>query len=59
MTPKLQLKFDANQEHQLQAVEGVVRIFEGMPRGEAAFHLGDEIDAGLASRLARPWTVLP
>jgi len=24
---KLQLKFDANQEHQLQAVESIVRLF--------------------------------
>lgn len=27
MPAKLQLKFDANQEHQLQAVESIVRLF--------------------------------
>jgi hypothetical protein len=37
VSPKLQLKFDANQEHQLQAVDSVVRLFEGAPRFEAAF----------------------
>jgi type III restriction enzyme len=47
MPPKLQLKFDANQEHQLQAVESVVRLFEGAPRFDAALQLGDEIVANL------------
>jgi len=44
---RLQLKFDANQEHQLQAVESVVRLFEGAPRFEAAYQPGDEIVANL------------
>ena len=47
MATKLQLKFDANQEHQVQAVESVVRLFEGMPRYESAFGWGDEIVANL------------
>ena len=45
MAAKLQLKFDANQEHQLQAVASVVRLFEGLPRYEEAFRLGDEVVA--------------
>ena len=47
MTPKLQLKFDANQEHQLRAVASVADLFEGAPRFEAAFQLGDETVANL------------
>ena len=57
MAPKLQLKFDANQEHQLQAVESVVRLFEGMPRYEEAFRLGDEVVANVPpyEELADMW----
>ena len=58
MPPKLQLKFDANQEHQLQAVESVVRLFEGAPRFEAAFQLGDEIVANLPEFADLPDTLL-
>lgn len=47
MSPKLQLKFDANQEHQLQAVASVVRLFEGMPLFDEAFRVGDEVAANL------------
>jgi type III restriction enzyme len=38
-------------------VQSVVRLFEGMPRGEAAFHLGDEIVANLPpfEDLNDPW----
>jgi hypothetical protein len=43
MPPKLQLKFDTNQEHQFQAVESVVRLFEGMPRYEEAFRPSDDM----------------
>jgi type III restriction enzyme len=31
----MQLKFDANQEHQLQAIAAVVDLFDGQPRMEA------------------------
>ncbi len=48
MASKLQLKFDANQEHQLRAVESVARLFEGMPRYAAGFGLSDEIVSNLA-----------
>lgn len=58
MSPKLQLKFDANQEHQLQAVESVVRLFEAAPRFEAAFQLGDEIVANLPEFADLPETLL-
>ncbi|MGB3216424.1 MAG: DEAD/DEAH box helicase family protein [Anaerolineae bacterium] len=57
MPAKLQLKFDANQEHQLQAVESIVRLFEGMTRYDAGFQLGDEIVANLPryEDLAETW----
>ncbi len=40
---QLQLKFDPNQEHQLQAVASVVDLFEGYPRSQTGFRLGEEI----------------
>jgi len=44
MANGLHLQFDANQKHQLDAVESVVDLFEGLPRAEnAAYMLGDEI----------------
>ncbi|MDW8318419.1 MAG: DEAD/DEAH box helicase family protein [Anaerolineae bacterium] len=57
MKPKLQLKFDANQEHQLQAVASVVRLFAGLPRYDEAFRLGDEVVANLPpyQELADSW----
>lgn len=57
MKPKLQLKFDANQEHQLQAVASVVRLFAGLPRYDEAFRLGDEVVANLPpyQELADGW----
>ena len=39
----LRLKFDPNQKHQLDAVESIVRLFEGLPRRAAEFTLGGEI----------------
>lgn len=30
----MEIKFDASQEYQLQAIEAVARLFEGQPRGE-------------------------
>ena len=47
MAPKLRFQFDANQEHQLTAVESITALFEGFTRQEADFHLGDEIVANL------------
>jgi len=48
MTNELHIQFDANQKHQLDAVESVVRLFEGMPHTtEAEFSLGDEIVTNL------------
>lgn len=44
---QLKLQFDPNQKHQLDAVESVVRLFDGLPRRVAAFALGDEIVANL------------
>jgi type III restriction enzyme len=44
---QLQFKFDANQPHQLHAVESIVRLFEGMSRTESAFRLGDDVVCNL------------
>ncbi len=57
MPTKLQLKFDANQEHQLQAVASVVRLFEGLPRFDEDLRLGDEVVANLPhyEELADNW----
>jgi type III restriction enzyme len=43
MAQEIRLQFDPNQKHQLDAVESVVRLFEGLPRHAAAFALGDEV----------------
>jgi len=46
-TRGLTLKFDANQDFQLQAVEAVVGSFAGYEKRELSFQLGDEIVANL------------
>ncbi len=43
MSKQLQLQFDAHQDHQLEAVESVVRLFEGLPKRAPEFSLGGEI----------------
>ncbi len=43
----LTLQFDPNQPYQLDAVENVARLFEGLPRQTANFALGDEINPNL------------
>ncbi len=43
MAARLQIKFDPNQDYQIEAVESVARLFEGYTRRETAFLLGDEI----------------
>ncbi len=47
MPQELRLQFDPNQPHQLNAVESVARLFEGLPRFTAAvpgaFALGDDV----------------
>ncbi|MBN1466887.1 DEAD/DEAH box helicase family protein [candidate division KSB1 bacterium] len=42
---KITLKFDANQEHQLKAIDSAVRLFDGLPAVETGFQMGDEIVA--------------
>lgn len=44
----LKLKFDPNQQHQLDAVESAVHIFEGMPRVSEATMLQAEVVPNLA-----------
>ncbi len=57
MAKQLQLKFDPNQPHQLDAVESVVRLFEGLPSRTASFALGDEIIPNLPKyeTMAESW----
>ena len=43
MAKALQLKFDPKQDFQLDAVESVMRLFEGLPRQAAEFKLGGDI----------------
>jgi len=43
MAAALRLKFDPNQEYQVEAVQSVLRVLEGLPRHEVEFGLADEI----------------
>ncbi len=43
----LQLKFDPDQKHQLDAIDSVVHLFNDMPRHEIEFALGEEVVANL------------
>lgn len=43
MAHELRLQFDANQQHQLDAVESVARLFEGLPRHAAEFALSYDV----------------
>ncbi len=47
MPHELRLQFDPNQKHQLDAVESVARLFEGLPHQATAFTLGDEVISNL------------
>ncbi len=57
MTTKLQFKFDANQEVQIEAVDSIVRLFDGLPNRATEFRLGDEIVPNLPSfeMLSETW----
>lgn len=48
MARQLSFKFDPNQEHQLQAIESTIKLFEGLPPQETGFQLGDDIVPNLA-----------
>lgn len=39
----IKIKFEANQQHQIKAVESVLGLFKGMPKQETVFQLGDDI----------------
>jgi hypothetical protein len=45
MAKKLKLKFDANQPHQITAIDSVVKLFEGLPTSDRSdfLSLSDEI----------------
>ena len=57
MARLLQLKFDPYQKHQLDAVKGVVSLFEGLPKQEAAKMFQAEIVPNLAKdeSLSESW----
>lgn len=46
---QIKFKFDPNQEHQLTAVDSVVRLFDKLPQGHSEFKLGDELVPNLPS----------
>jgi type III restriction enzyme len=41
--PTIKFKFDHNQEHQIVAINGVVRLFDKLPQGHTEFQLGEEV----------------
>jgi len=41
--PQLKFKFDPNQPHQIKAIESVVGLFDGLPKGDTSFKLGDDV----------------
>jgi len=43
MGKELKLKFDANQEHQLKAINNSILLFDGLPSYEVDYQMGDEI----------------
>ncbi len=47
MAPQLQIKFDPSQDYQLEAVQSVVDLFDGLPERTVEFSLGEEIVANL------------
>ncbi|MFZ5517678.1 MAG: DEAD/DEAH box helicase family protein [Candidatus Zhuqueibacterota bacterium] len=47
MAQRLQLKFDPNQDYQLQAIESTVNLFKGMPEHAVDFQMGAEIAPNL------------
>ncbi len=43
MAKELRLQFDPNQKHQIDAVDCIVRLFEGLPPREETFALGYDV----------------
>jgi type III restriction enzyme len=54
---RIQIKFEPNQDYQLEAVDSVARLFEGYGRRDTAFILGDEIVPNLppSDNFDRSW----
>ncbi len=57
MATRLQLRFDPNQDYQLDAIDSVARLFEGLERQSTEFRLSEEIVPNLLPHeaLAEPW----
>lgn len=47
MAPKLNLKFDPDQDYQREAVASVVDLFDGLPAHRADFTLGEDVVANM------------
>lgn len=57
MASQLRLRFDPNQDYQLDAIESVARLFEGLERRSTEFRLSEEIVPNLLPHeaLAEAW----
>ncbi len=57
MKPTLQLKFDHNLDFQLEAIQAVVDLFQGLRRFDSAFALGDGVVPNLPAEeiLSESW----
>ena len=57
MPKTLQLKFDPNQDYQLEAIRSVTDLLDGLPRYSSEFALGDEAVPNLPpyETLEEPW----
>lgn len=53
MNKQIHFKFDERQEHQLQAIQNTLKLFDGLPLRETQFQIGDEIVPNLP-----PYTAL-
>ncbi len=42
MPHNIHFKFDANQEHQIRAIDSILGLFEGFPKNARSFFMGDE-----------------
>lgn len=52
MSKQMHFKFDERQEHQLQAIQNTVKLFDGLPLRETQFQMGDEIVPNLPPHTA-------
>jgi len=58
MQSNIHFKFDANQEHQIRAIDSVLGLFEGFPRNARAFYMRDECVSNIGADELLDETVL-